>query len=381
MKFLSLATAAAIALCGVAAHSQINVGVIYSATGPVAAAGIAEQRTIAILPKTLGGQKVNYVGLDDGGDTTATVKAARKLISEDKIDVLLGPTSSANSIAILSMLAQTETPMISLAGSASIVEPVEGPRKWAFKTPQSETLMASIVVEHMAKSGVKQLGVIAFNDAYGEGWLKEITRLSEQKGIKIVAVERYERSDSSATGQVLKVLATNPDAVFIGAAGTPGVIPQAALVERGFKGKIYQTHGIANDEFLKLGGKAVEGTFVPLAPMLVAEDLPPNHPAKKPSMEFISKFEAIPGAGARSPFAAYLWDAAIILDHAVPAAIKAGKPGTPEFRRALRDSIESVKDVPASNGSYTMSPTNHNGLDERGRVMTQIRDGKWKLVK
>jgi len=381
MKFLSLATAAAIALCGVAAHSQINVGVIYSATGPVAAAGIAEQRTIAILPKTLGGQKVNYVGLDDGGDTTATVKAARKLISEDKIDVLLGPTSSANSIAILSMLAQTETPMISLAGSASIVEPVEGPRKWAFKTPQSETLMASIVVEHMAKSGVKQLGVIAFNDAYGEGWLKEITRLSEQKGIKIVAVERYERSDSSATGQVLKVLASNPDAVFIGAAGTPGVIPQAALVERGFKGKIYQTHGIANDEFLKLGGKAVEGTFVPLAPMLVAEDLPPNHPAKKPSMEFISKFEAIPGAGARSPFAAYLWDAAIILDHAVPAAIKAGKPGTPEFRRALRDSIESVKDVPASNGSYTMSPTNHNGLDERGRVMTQIRDGKWKLVK
>ena len=381
MKFLSLAAAAAIALCGVAAHSQINVGVIYSATGPVAAAGIAEQRTIAILPKTLGGQKVNYVGLDDGGDTTATVKAARKLISEDKIDVLLGPTSSANSIAILSMLAQTETPMISLAGSASIVEPVEGPRKWAFKTPQSETLMASIVVEHMAKSGVKQLGVIAFNDAYGERWLKEITRLSEQKGIKIVAVERYERSDSSATGQVLKVLATNPDAVFIGAAGTPGVIPQAALVERGFKGKIYQTHGIANDEFLKLGGKAVEGTFVPLAPMLVAEDLPPNHPAKKPSMEFISKFEAIPGAGARSPFAAYLWDAAIILDHAVPAAIKAGKPGTPEFRRALRDSIESVKDVPASNGSYTMSPTNHNGLDERGRVMTQIRDGKWKLVK
>jgi branched-chain amino acid transport system substrate-binding protein len=278
------------------------------------------------------------------------------------------------------MMAQTETPMISLAGSASIVEPVEGPKKWAFKTPQSETLMASIVADHMAKSGVKSLGVIAFNDAYGEGWLKEITRLCEQKGIKIVAVERYERSDSSATGQVLKLLAANPDAVFIGAAGTPGVIPQAALVERGFKGKVYQTHGIANNEFLKLGGKAVEGTFVPLAPMLVAEDLPATHPAKKPSMEFISKFEAIPGAGARSPFAAYLWDAALILDRAVPAAMKAGKPGTPEFRRALRDSIESVKDVAATNGSYTMSPTNHNGLDERGRVMTQIRDGKWKLA-
>jgi len=195
-----------------------------------------------------------------------------------------------------------------------------------------------------------------------------------------VSVERYERNDSSTTGQVLKTLAANPDAVFIGAAGTPGVLPEAGLVERGYRGKIYQTHGIASEEFLKMGGKNVEGTFVPLAPVLVAEDLPDSHPAKKASLEFVSKYEAIPGAGARSPFAAYLWDGAVLLDAAAKVASKTAKPGTVEFRRALRDALERLKDVNATNGSYTMSPTNHNGLDDRGRVMTQIRNGKWKLA-
>jgi len=380
MKFKQLLIACAAVLGAVGARADINVGVIYSSTGPVSAAGLSMQRTIAILPKTLGGERVNYIGFDDGCDTSTTFKAVRKLVTEDKIDALLGPQCSANSLAIAGFMAQSETPMISMAGSAAIVEPVEGPKKWVFKTPQSETLMASIVVQHMAGAGVKTLGIIAFNDAYGEGWLKEMTKLAGTHNIKIVSVERYERNDSSTTGQVLKTLAANPDAVFIGAAGTPGVLPEAGLVERGYRGKIYQTHGIASEEFLKMGGKNVEGTFVPLAPVLVAEDLPDSHPAKKASLEFVSKYEAIPGAGARSPFAAYLWDGAVLLDAAAKVASKTAKPGTVEFRRALRDALERLKDVNATNGSYTMSPTNHNGLDDRGRVMTQIRNGKWKLA-
>lgn len=364
-----------------AAYAQLTVGVIYSATGPVAATGIVQQKTISILPKTLGGQKVTYVGLDDGGDTTATVKAARKLLSDDKIDVLLGPTSSNNSVAIVGLMAGGETPMISNAGTSATVQPVDGPRKWAFKTTQSEAVMASIIMQHMVRTNVKTLGVIAFNDAYGEGWLKEVTKLAQRNNIRILSVERYERSDSSATGQVLKTLAANPDAVFIAAVGSPGVLPQAGLIDRGYKGKIYQTHGIANDEFIKLGGKAVEGTFVPLAPVLVAEDLPDSHPAKKPSLEFVAKYEAIPGIGSRSPFAAYLWDGALILDHAVRIASTGAKPGTIEFRRALRDALENVKEIPATNGVFTMTPGDHNGLDDRSRVMTQIRDGKWKLVR
>lgn len=384
MKIKSWLAAAWLALlplaCAFAAGTELTVGVIYSATGPVAAAGIAQQRTLSILPKTMGGLPVRYIGLDDGGDTTATVKAARKLIADEHIDVLLGPSSSANSLAIVSLMAQQEVPMISLGGSASIVEPVDGPKKWAFKTPQSETLMASIVAQHMAQSGIKTLGIIAYNDAFGEGWLKEIGRLSEQKGIKIVSVERFERTDSNTTGQVLKTLAASPQAVFIAAAGTPAALPQAGLVERGFRGRVYQTHGVANAEFLKIGGKNIEGTYVPLAPLLVAEELPASHPARKPSLEFAGKFEAIPGAGPRSPFAAYLWDAALILERAVTPALAHGKPGSAEFRRALRAAIESVKDLPATNGVYTMSPSDHNGLDERGRVMTQIRNGKWTLA-
>ncbi len=364
-----------------AARADVTVGVIYSATGPVAATGIVQQRTMSILPKTLGGQKVTYIGLDDGGDPTATVKAAKKLLADDKIDVLLGPTSSNNSVAILGLMAAGETPMISNAGTSAIVLPVEGSRKWAYKTTQSEVVMASMLMQHMTQTGVKTLGIIAFNDAFGEGWLKEIVKLADKSGVKVVSLERYERSDSSTTGQVLKTFAANPDAVFIAAVGSPGLLPQVGLSERGYKGKIYQTHGIASDDFIRLGGKAVEGTFVPLAPVLVAEDLPDSNPTKKPALDFIAKYEAMPGIGSRSPFAAYLWDGALILDKAVRVAAVKAKPGTVEFRRALRDAIENIKEVPASNGVFSMSPTDHNGLDERSRVMTQIRDGKWKLVK
>jgi branched-chain amino acid transport system substrate-binding protein len=381
MKTVPFLVATWLATAAFAAQADLTVGVIYSATGPVAATGIVQQRTMSILPKMLGGQKVTYVGLDDGGDSTATVKAARKLLSDDKIDVLLGPTSSNNSVAILGLMAAGETPMISNAGTSAIVQPVDGPRKWAFKTTQSEAVMASMLMQHMAQTGVKSLGIIAFNDAYGEGWLKEIVQLADRNNIRIVSVERYERSDSSATGQVLRTLVGNPDAVFIAAVGSPGVLPQAGRAERGYKGKIYPTHGVANDDFIKLGGKAVEGTFVPLAPVLVAEDLPDSNPAKKPSLDFIAKYEAMPGAGSRSPFAAYLWDGGLILEHAVRVAAVKAKPGTVEFRRALRDAIESTKEVPGTNGVFTMSPTDHNGLDERSRVMTQIRDAKWKLVK
>jgi len=366
-----------ISLVASQAAAEIKIGIIYSATGPVAAAGLAQQRTIQILPKEFGGEPVTYIALDDGGDTTATVRAAKKLLADEKVDIILGPTSSANALAITDAMAADETPLISLGGSSRIVSPVTGAKKWVFKTPQSDDLMAEVVAEHMIKKGVKTLGIIAFNDVYGEGWTKEITRLVTTAGIKIVSLEKYERNDPSVMGQVLKTLAANPDAVFIAAAGTPGVLPQVALVEKGYKGKFYQTHGVAQPEFIKLGGAAVENTFVPLAPGLVAEDLPNDHPAKGPALEFIKLYEAIPGAGSRSPFASYLWDAAILARVASVEAMKTAKPRTPEFRRALRDAIENIRNLPASNGVYNMSPNDHNGLDQRGRILAQIKKGAW----
>lgn len=371
----------ALAAASLAAHADLNVGVVISATGPGASVGVTQQRTVQLLPTKVGDEKINYIVLDDASDTATAVKNARKLISENRIDVLLGPSLTPNSLALLDILTETGTPMISLAGSGAIVDPVDAKRKWAFKTPQSDTNMATIVIKHMMDNNVKTVGFISFNDAYGEGWWREFSKLAELRRIKVLASERYSRTDTSVTAQILKIVASNPDAVFIAASGTPAVLPQAALVDRGYKGKVYQTHGVANNDFLRVGGSRVEGTFVPAGPVLVAEQLPNDHPAKKPSLEFVKKYEAIPGAGARSTFAAYLWDASLILQDAVPRAMKAGsKPGTPEFRKALRDAIENTKEVRATNGVYNMSPTDHIGLDQRSRVMTRIEKGTWKYI-
>jgi branched-chain amino acid transport system substrate-binding protein len=281
---------------------------------------------------------------------------------------------------VLDLVSESGTPMISLAGSGSIVEPIDAKRRWAFKTPQSDTQMTTAVVKHMLDTGVKTVAFIGFTDAYGEGWLRELSKLTELRKIKIVSTERYARTDTSVTGQVLKLIASQPDAVFIAASGTPAVLPQATLVERGYKGKIYQTHGVANNDFLRVGGSKLEGTFVPAGPVLVAEQLPNDHPAKRPSLEFIRKYEALPDAGRRSTFAAYLWDASLILQDAGARALKKAKPGTPEFRAALRDAIESTSNMQATNGVYNLSPNDHIGLDQRSRVMVQIDKGTWKYL-
>lgn len=375
--FVALAAAAALVM---PARAEVKIGVIVSATGPAASVGVTQQRTVPILPQKLGGQDVRYILLDDASDTSTTVTNARKLITEEKVDVILGPSLTPNSLALLDVISENKTPMISLAGSALIVDPPVDKRRWVFKTPQSDAQMASIVLEHMKRKSIKSVGLIGFSDAYGEGWIKVMTGLLEGNGIKVVASERYQRTDNSVIGQILKIVSQNPDAVFIAASGTPAALPQTTLVERGFKGLVYQTHGVANNDFLRVGAKALEGTFVPAGPVLVAEQLPNHHPAKAAGLDFVKRYEAIPGAGARSTFAAYLWDGQLILNKAIAVAADIAKPGTEEFRVALRDAIENVKDVAGPNGVYNMSPTDHLGLDGRSRVMTQIVGGSWRLV-
>lgn len=372
-----------IAVLGVVwpASADVRIGIIVSATGPAASVGVTQQRTVQILPKTLGGHEVEYILLDDASDTSTAVKHAQKLITEDRVDAIVGPSLTPNSLALLDMVTENKLPMISLAGSALIVDPVDEKRHWVFKTPQSDVQMASVVLEHLKKTGIKSIAFIGFSDAYGEGWIKVMTNLVNSASIAVVASERFQRTDTSVTGQILKIISQNPEAVFIAASGTPAALPQTTLMERGYRGAIYQTHGVANNDFLRVGGKALEGTFVPAGPVLVAEQLPDEHPAKKPALEFIEKYEALPDAGARSTFAAYLWDAQLILDAAIAKAAQSAAPGTPEFRAALRDAIEATKDIAAPNGVYTMSPNDHLGLDERSRVLTQIVNGKWVLVK
>lgn len=361
--------------------ADINVGVTVSATGPAASLGIPEKNTFALLPTSIGGEKINYIILDDASDTTTAVKNTRKLIAEDKVDVIIGSTTTPNSLAMIDVVAEAETPMISMAASARIVDPVDAKRRWVFKTPQNDIQMSTAIVEHMTSNGIKTVAFIGFADAYGEGWFQEFAKIAEARKLTIVANERYNRNDTSVTGQILKILAAKPDAVLIAGSGTPAALPQKTLKEKGYKGQIYQTHGVANRDFLRVCGKDCEGTFLPAGPVLVAAQLPDDNPIKKVALDYVTKYEAAHGKGSASTFGAHAWDAGILLQHAVPVALKKAKPGSKEFRAALRDALEGLKNVTIAHGIVNMSPNDHLGLDQRARVMVKIENGDWKLVK
>jgi branched-chain amino acid transport system substrate-binding protein len=374
------AVAAAIGAAALPAHAQVKVGVTVSATGPAASLGIPERNTFQFVPTTIAGQKVEFIVLDDASDTTRARQNAEKFVNEDKVDLVIGSTTTPNSLAMIEVAARSRTPMISMAASARIVEPMDDVKRWVFKVPQSDALMATALTQHMSDTGVKTVAYIGFNDAYGEGWAAEFAKYADLRKMKVVANERFNRTDTSVTGQILKILAANPDAVLIGASGTPAALPQATLVERGYKGKIYQTHGVANADFLRVGGKNVEGTLLPVGPILVAEQLPDSNPAKKVALEYKKLYEGKHGAGSLSGFGGHAWDSYLLLAAALPDALKRAKPGTAEFRAALRDSIEGVKNLSATHGVFTMSPQDHNGLDQRARVMVRIDKGQWKLA-
>jgi branched-chain amino acid transport system substrate-binding protein len=376
MKLASTLAGLALALTLTSAQADINVGVIVSATGPAASLGIPEKNTFALMPTTIGGQKVNYLVLDDASNPSEASKDARRLTSENKVDVIVGSTTTPASLAALEVAAETQTPIITMAPTPFAPDKAA----WGFQTPQSIDIMSSALIEHMKANGVKTLAFIGYADAYGDVWWNTMSKAAEAAGLKFVAQERYQRADTSVTGQVLKIMSANPDAVLIAGSGTPAVLPQATLVERGYKGRIYQTHGVANRDFLRVGGKNVEGTIFPVGPILVAEQLPDSNASKKAALEYIAVYEKANGPNSRSTFGAHAWDAGLLLQRAIPEALKKAQPGTPEFRKALRDALEASKEVVAAHGVFTMSPTDHQGLDKRARVLVKVENGDWKLV-
>lgn len=381
MKFAkSLMAAAALSMAATAAQATINVGVVVSATGPAASLGIPERNTIQLLPKTIGGQPVNYIILDDASDTTTAVKNAARLLIEDKVDVIIGTTTSPASLAMIDVVAEAQAPMISMAASSRIVEPVDEKRRWVFKTPQNDQQMASAIVQNMVDNNVKKVAYIGFANAYGEGWLEQFRSQAADKGIQIVATESFNPTDTSVTGQVLKLLSSQPDAVFIAGSGTPAALPQKTLRERGYRGPIYQTHGVANNDFLRICGRDCEGTLLPVSPVQMARSLPDDHPVKASAMEYVEVYEAAHGPGSVSAFGGYAWDAGVLLQAAIPEALKVAQPGTPQFRAALRDALEKVSNVAGASGIFNMSPTDHLGLDDRSRVMITIKDGTWTML-
>ncbi len=364
------------ALAAMPALADINVGVVASMTGPAAALGAETRKAVSMFPTTVGGEKINFILLDDTTDPTAAVKNVRKLISEDKVDAILGPNLISTATAMADVANTEKVPMISVAP----LDVSGDKRGFVFRSEPSADLMVQRVVSDMVANGVKTVGFIGFSDSWGELLHKALTKAADSK-ITIVASERYGRADPSVQAQVLKIISAKPDAVFVGASGTPAAMPQITLRERGFKGRIYQSHGVTSKEFLRVGGKAVEGALIPVGPVLVAEQLPDTHPTKKNGVAFVQALEAKYGPDSRSTFAGASWDAWLLLQNALGNALKGkAKPGTPEFRAAVRENIEKNKLV-GTNGVYSMSATDHAGYDPSAIVLIKVENNHWKLVK
>lgn len=362
------------------AQADITVGVILSTTGPAASLGKPAENTVKLWPDSIAGEKLRIIQMNDASDPTEASRQASKLITEEKVDVIVGSSVTPPSIAIVEVAGNAATPVIALGGGNAIIEPQEGARTWAFKMPAPEKLSVQRALEHMASHGVKTAGAIAVNTSYGNGFLNSFNEQAEQHGIKISGVERYGAQDLGVTAQIVRLMAAKPDAIYILSFGTPAYLPQAELDKRGYQGKVYQTHGVANADFLRVGGKSVEGTFLAVAPVLVAEQLPDSDPTKKAGVEYVTKYESQYGEGTRSLFGSTAWTALNWLEATVPVALKEARPGTPEFRKALRDALENMDEVVSPEGVFNMTKQDHNGIDSRGQVMVTIEEGKWKLA-
>ncbi|MEP7282131.1 MAG: ABC transporter substrate-binding protein [Rubrivivax sp.] len=373
-------TAAAVLLATSAANvasADVNIGVTLSMTGPASGLGIPVANQFKLWPATVAGEKVNLIILDDASDPGKGVANARRFVTDDKVDMIFGGSITVVSGAIAPIATETKTPQLSIA-------PVGLPpeqEKWVFRLPQGFSVMAHPVVEHMKKAGVKTLGFLGYTDAYGELWLKEMEKQIGAAGIKIVAVERFARTDTSVTPQALKIVSANPDAVLVVASGSAAAMPHKALIERGFKGKIYQTHAAATPDLVRIGGKDVEGSFVVSGPAVIAGQLPDSHPSKAVAVDFVTNYEAAYGKGNASQFAGHAYDAKIVLEKILPVALKKAKPGTPEFRAALRDAVETMGRTIFSHGVMNWTPEDHWGYTNETGVMLKVVDGKFVVEK
>ena len=367
--------ALACALLAGAAQADINIGVSLPLTGPASGLGIPMKNYFALFPQTIAGEKLNLIILDDATDPTKGVVNAKRFVTEDKVDIIMG--SAATPVAIAMSDVAMESATVQLAFSPAQLPP--GKDAWTFRLPQSNAVMAHPMVEHMKKLGVKTVGFLGYTDAYGEGWLKDFTPVAEQAGIKLIAVERFARPDTSVTAQALKLVAANPDAMLIVASGSGAAMPHKAIVERGFKGKIYQTHAAASRDLMRVGGKDVEGAYVVSGPAVIAEQLSESHPSKKLAIDFVQKYEKAYGAGSRNQFAGHAYDTLIVLEKVLPGALKKARPGTREFRLAIKDGLENMGRTVFSHGVMNWTASDHWGFTNETGVMLKVVNGDWKV--
>ena len=375
--FLSaVALAAALALPGSGASAQtsdITIGITITTTGPAAALGIPERNALEFVPKEIAGVPLKVIVLDDGGDPTNATTNARRFVTESKADIIMGSSTTPPTIAVSNVANEAGIPHIGLAPFPI----TEARGKWSVDMPQPVPIMGKVLYEHMKAHNIKTVGYIGYSDSYGDLWFNDFKNQGVPMGMTVVDEERFARPDTSVTGQVLKLIAANPDAILVGASGTAAALPQTELRDRGYKGLIYQTHGAASMDFIRIAGKAAEGVIMASGPVMSPETQPDTALTKKPGLALDTAYEAKYGPNSRSQFAGHSYDAFEVLKRVIPTALKTAKPGTPEFREAIRQAFLTEREIPASQGVYNFTEKDRYGLDDRSRIILTVKDGKY----
>lgn len=380
LVYLGRAISWILLLTALPASAQVKVGVITSNTGASAFVGIPQKNAVALLPKKIGDLTIEYIPFDDASDPTQSVQLSKKLITEHKVDAIIGPSGSPNGVALVPFMSEAQTPLLAPVGTSVLVLPMDDKKRWIFKTHPNDEIISEGLVAAMVKRGVKTLGFIGYNDPYGENWFKTFSPMAQKAGLQIVANERYSRQDTSVTGQVIKLIAAKPDAVLVAGVAAGAALPHAQLFDAGYKGGIYHTHGSASGAFIQIGGKKVEGALVVGPLLLVPDEIPDNMESKRTTVEFVNAYEK--QFGARPPiFGAGTYDAGLLLAKAIPGAAKKGRPGTHEFRSALRDALEGARELVTSQGVVNMTPQDHSGYDSRGRILVTVKEGRFAMLK
>ena len=375
--YLSAAViAASLALPGLPAMAQTNeivIGITVTTTGPAAALGIPERNALEFVPKEIGGVPLKVIVLDDGGDPTNATTNARRFVTESKADIIMGSSTTPPSVAVSNVANEAGIPHFGLAPFPITPERA----KWSVDMPQPVPIMGKVLYEHMKAHNIKTVGYIGYSDSYGDLWFNDFKNQGVPMGMTLVDEERFARPDTSVAGQVLKLVAANPDAVLVGASGTAAGLPQAALRERGYKGLIYQTHGAASMDFIRIAGAAAEGVIMASGPVMNPEGQPDSALTKKPGLALNAAYEAKYGPNSRSQFAGHSYDAFEVLKRVIPVALKAGKPGTPEFREGIRQAWLTEREIVASQGVYNFTEKDRYGLDDRSRIILTVKNGKY----
>jgi branched-chain amino acid transport system substrate-binding protein len=371
-----IAAGLALLLAGAPAHAQIKVGAILSISGPAAAMGVGYKGAFDFFPTEIAGQKVEYIIRDDATDANTAFTIAQKMISEDHVDALIGPSLTASDAAVQPLANKAGVPMIAMAPLE--YDPAKDP--YTFSDAQPLSLMVSVVFKYMKAHEVKTIGYVGFSDGWGDQVLGATRAAVEADGMKILADERYARTDTSCDAQVLRLMLRRPDAIMMGNSATPAALPVIALRRRGYKGGIYGNHGIVSPAFIRVGGRAAEGVIADTGPVVVYDQLPATNPVKPVAAAFMAAYTKKFGPQSINPFAGYSFDAMLLLKNAIPTALKSGQPGTEAFRTGLRDALERTHELIGTTGVYNMSPSNHNGQDERAAVLVEVKDGEWRLI-